>query len=248
MLFKDIGIDREEIPQDILNIEAKTRSNLFAWNGQFSPQFAEAVLSKYAGRDDFVIDPFAGSGTVLCECSARNSACYGTEINFPAYCMAKIYEASNLSISERLSLTDRISSFILYLSMNGRDILSSLLEEIRASRSSFYADVLSALVVIMDIYHNAVSPDFLQDRWNMLGKIITALPYTSRPVKAERCDARTMNLKNDTADFLLTSPPYINVFNYHQKYRLSAEALGYDILGTARSEIGSNRKNRSTDS
>ncbi|NEP05987.1 MAG: hypothetical protein F6K25_26685 [Okeania sp. SIO2G4] len=40
------------------------------------------------------------------------------------------------------------------------------------------------------------------------------------------------------------SIPYINVFNYHQNYRKSAELLGWDLLKIAKSEIGSNRANR----
>ena len=43
---------------------------------------------------------------------------------------------------------------------------------------------------------------------------------------------------------VLTSPPYINVFNYHQNNRRAMEIMGWDILHVARSEIGSNRKNR----
>ena len=39
--FKSIPIDNEEISQSELNIDNKTRSNLFCWNGQFSPQFIE---------------------------------------------------------------------------------------------------------------------------------------------------------------------------------------------------------------
>lgn len=35
--FEAIPIDKFSIPQCDLNIENKTRSNLFAWNGQFSP-------------------------------------------------------------------------------------------------------------------------------------------------------------------------------------------------------------------
>jgi hypothetical protein len=51
-------------------------------------------------------------------------------------------------------------------------------------------------------------------------------------------------LTDGEADFVVTSPPYINVFNYHQQYRRSVEALGWDLLRVARSEIGSNRKHR----
>ena len=41
------------------------------------------------------------------------------------------------------------------------------------------------------------------------------------------------------------SPPYINVINYYQQYRTSAEALGSHVLNAARSEIGSNCRHRS---
>ena len=43
---------------------------------------------------------------------------------------------------------------------------------------------------------------------------------------------------------IITSPPYINVFNYHQNYRAILEAAGWDMLRVASSEFGSNRKNR----
>jgi tRNA1(Val) A37 N6-methylase TrmN6 len=45
-------------------------------------------------------------------------------------------------------------------------------------------------------------------------------------------------------DLIVTSPPYINVFNYHQNHRALMEMVGFNILQVAASEIGSNRKNR----
>ncbi|OQY56938.1 MAG: hypothetical protein DRR08_04130 [Candidatus Parabeggiatoa sp. nov. 2] len=44
---------------------------------------------------------------------------------------------------------------------------------------------------------------------------------------------------------IFTSPPYINVFNYHQNYRAIIESLNIDILRVAQSEFGANRKHRS---
>ena len=59
-------------------------------------------------------------------------------------------------------------------------------------------------------------------------------------------DARSLGIKYKNAvDLVITSPPYINVFNYHQNYRGIIECFGYDILRVAKSEIGSNRKHRS---
>ena len=46
-IFEKIPIDKTSIPQGELDIDNKTRSNLFAWNGQFSPQFVEALLNHY---------------------------------------------------------------------------------------------------------------------------------------------------------------------------------------------------------
>lgn len=244
MSFIDIEIDRKEIPQDILNIDAKTRSNLFTWNGQFSPQFIEALLSEYSSPEFLVIDTFAGSGTTLCECARKGLEAYGTEINVSAFHMAKIYEAANLSDSERNSIIDEINSLILYLSMNSGNILEALTFEIKGSTNTFYAYVLSALVIMMDIFSNEITSEFVLRKWGNLSGIIAKIPHSKKLIRAERRDARNLNIKNDTADMLITSPPYINVFNYHQKYRRSVEALGHNVLRTARSEIGSNRKNR----
>jgi len=57
-------------------------------------------------------------------------------------------------------------------------------------------------------------------------------------------DARKTSLEDGTVDAIITSPPYINVFNYHQNYRSAVELLGWHPLNAAPSEIGANRKHR----
>jgi hypothetical protein len=70
------------------------------------------------------------------------------------------------------------------------------------------------------------------------------LPECGSPITLLNCDARRLPLREHAVGLVVTSPPYINVFNYHQQYRQSAEALGWDLLAVARSEIGANRKHR----
>src|SRR5947208_12976005 len=70
------------------------------------------------------------------------------------------------------------------------------------------------------------------------------MPYTKASLKFFNCDARRLPIQDGLIGLVITSPPYINVFNYHQQYRASVEALGWDLLEVARSEIGSNRKHR----
>ena len=57
-------------------------------------------------------------------------------------------------------------------------------------------------------------------------------------------DARATPLEAQSVEAVVTSPPYINVFNYHQNYRPAAELLGWSPLEAAQSEIGANRKHR----
>ncbi|HPZ06849.1 MAG TPA: hypothetical protein PL110_01930 [Candidatus Eremiobacteraeota bacterium] len=58
--------------QDKLDVRNKTRSNLFNWRGQFTPEFVDYILESFAHADDVVIDPFSGSETVLLECAKKD--------------------------------------------------------------------------------------------------------------------------------------------------------------------------------
>lgn len=243
----------EPLPQASLNIEEKNRSNIFAWRGQFSPQLVESLLAEYCPPDSVVVDPFAGSGTVLHEAARRSLPAFGFEINPSAWCFSKLYELSTLSQEMRreatLELQDQINrEFPLAFFAEDRELGEEEVEEkvIRMSESlSTRAKIIcNALVVLLDIYKNRISSDFVQSRFGSLMSLIRRLPLADRPIKADLQDARALPLPDRSVDFAITSPPYINVFNYHQNYRRSVELLGWNLLRVARSEIGSNRANR----
>ena len=102
----------------------------------------------------------------------------------------------------------------------------------------------SALVVLLDLFNNNITSDLVRSRFHSLAELVRSLPYSAAPIKADLRDARSLPLVDKSVDFVITSPPYINVFNYHQNYRRSVELLGWDVLRVARSELGSNRANR----
>lgn len=241
--FKNIPINHNEIPQSVLNIENKTRSNLFNWNGQFSPQFIEALLEKYAKRDYTIIDPFLGSGTTVSECARKGIKAYGTELNVSAFLMAKTYECANIATDERKELINKINRIISSLENNSQ-ILDTILAYIKNCHIEIITNILSVLIVVADIYNNDVTVELINKKWNWLKNLILSLPYSKASISVERGDSRKLTLADSYADMLITSPPYINVFNYHQKYRKSVEVLGYNVLQIARSEFGANRKNR----
>ncbi len=240
------------VPQSFLNIEDKNRSNLFAWRGQFSPQLIECLLEAYCSPGSVVLDPFVGSGTVLFEAAKKSLPAFGFEINPSAWIFSKLYEFANIPLSAReqaiSELRRKIETEFPIIIFSEQELPPDEVEEriIRVGESiGDKAKILcNALVVLLDIFNNCISSDLIHSRLGALADLVCRLPYSNGLIKADLQDARDLPLENQSVDFVITSPPYINVFNYHQNYRRSVEILGWDLLRVARSEIGSNRANR----
>lgn len=240
----------QPIPQEKLDIIEKTRANLFAWRGQFSPQLIETILSFYCPSNSVILDPFVGSGTVLLEASYLSLEAYGFEINPAAYIMSHTYEFINDSQKKEVlkNLRNIIDQEFPLRIFEVSDQVENLVDKLQNTRNMLpdRSKVLfDALVIILDVCNNKITQEFIQKKFLHLSNIITKLPYSQKPIRVGLSDARSLPLKNNQIDFVVTSPPYINVFNYHQNYRQSAEILGWDLLKIAKSEIGSNRANRS---
>jgi hypothetical protein len=240
------------LPNSILDIEDKTRGNLFTWRGQFSPQLVESLLSAYCERDSVVFDPFGGSGTVLYECAKLGREAHVTELNPAAWILSCTYEFANLTTSERKFAIANVQN-VLFKKIQAfqRDKpiatldLELLIEEFNLkSQTQAEKQIFAAMIVLLDIYTVPATRQRIDLVFRKLSEKVMALPHGQRPVRAYLTDARQTHFKDGQFSFVLTSPPYINVFNYHQNYRASTELLGWDLLKVARSEIGSNRANR----
>ncbi len=239
----------ESIDSSLLDIKNKVRGNLFAWRGQFSPQLVQNLLSSYCPDNVSVFDPFGGSGTVLYECAAENKECYMTELNPAAWILSQIYEFANLSRSSREQSINDVKKFLIknagIFNLGIEPRLSEVVSKFRTSEYDSSAQKLfHALIILLDAGSKVLTQDILGTVFLKLSKIVLGLPFAELPVKSYLLDARRTNIQDKSIGFVITSPPYINVFNYHQNYRLSTELLGWDVLKIARSEIGSNRANR----
>lgn len=241
------------LPQKLLDIEAQRRTNLFAWRGQFSPQLVECLLNAYCLPDSVVLDPFVGSGTVLYEAAVMSLPAYGFEINPSAWSFSKVYEFVNVLPKARKTIIKELQAriedefpIVIFADQSlSRDEVEEKIVRVGASISERAKILCNALVVLLDIHNNQVTNDFVVSKLAALARLVQQLPYSVQKIKVELQDARSLPLEQESIDFTITSPPYINVFNYHQNYRRSAEVLGWDLLRVAKSEIGSNRANRS---
>lgn len=242
------------LPASALNIETKSRSNLFPWRGQFSPQLVESLLRAYAPAGATVLDPFMGSGTVLVEAARLGLAVYGFEINPAAYSLARVYELCARSAGERRALLQaaeaelcRVRPFAFELPLFRSAPSERLVTEIKAgwipeSVDSHVRTLLEAFAVLLNGSDACDNACFRA--WETIRSVVVNLPYAQREVRACFGDARALALPDNSIDVVLTSPPYINVFNYHQNFRTGVERLGWKPLVVARSEIGANRKFR----
>ena len=232
------------LPQGTLDIDEKKRSNGFAWRGQFSPQLVESLISAYCPERAHILDPFSGSGTSLLEAASLGRPATAIEINPAGWLLTRVYTLCNLRSEQIeaaiLSLETEIAR--LWESGNAEEVGNGL--KTVAQTQGAVGIIAGAYVILLDLFANDLTRDHCDKIFSRIAGSIRQLPFALQPLKAIRSDARSLPLPNRSVDFVLSSPPYINVFNYHQHYRSSAELLGYDLLLTARSEIGSNRANR----
>lgn len=254
-LFDDTPLNITDIPQERLDLANKTRSNIFPWRGQFSPELVELLLSSYTNADGLILDPFAGVGTTLLEAGRKNLPCLGTEINPAALVMAETMMFTHKSIglrravlrTARRHLSDKLPEDLPLLSKEPFDFspeegLKELSRQHQRSHAlnNIFSNTLIRFLASKD--RRASSDAFRA--FDQHAQLILNLPHTSADCRVEHCDARKVPLEPHTVSLVLTSPPYINVFNYHQNNRPSMELLGWNLLTVAKSEFGSNRKNR----
>lgn len=253
-ILKNLNI-AQSIDNKAVDIYDKQRSNLFTWRGQFSPQLVENLIQSYGKNDDVLFDPFVGSGTLLLEAALLNLEAYGTELNPAAYGLASIYELTQIDSllrEESIVPIDELISSNINNSLNAKfdvsqysdSVKTSLISALKKTNNASGKIILNALIIGLDFDQKKLDNKILISSWENLKSIIRELPYSNKKIKVQLGDARYTNLPDNYVNLIITSPPYINVFNYHQNYRKSVEAIGYNILEVAKSEIGSNRKFR----
>lgn len=237
--------------QDRLDITNKGRTSVLPWRGQFSPELIEYLIETNCPPNGYIVDPFCGSGTVLYEAALHGMGAHAVDINPAAICLAQFSDICRIGNSERLGLIAEIRDFmrgVCCLAEKGTD------SSIAAEAAVQYLQAGSPTCVSLSVLRAGLLLAFGNQSRTTAKKVLRAsktleaavasAPFTDKPISCEIGDARRVHIKDGCADYVLTSPPYINVFNYHQNYRPITEALGYTPLPMARAEIGSNRKHR----
>lgn len=232
--------------QNRLNISNRSRSSRLPWRGQFSPELVEYLLDLSRSEISSVYDPFCGSGTVLYESLHFGFKAFGLEINPAAWHLSVLSRYSKLSADERLLVKFEINSFATFAS-NALDKVEDLKIQSIISNvlHNFSKLAISAIYILALGNKNYYSNISLKRAVTTVLELLNEIDQTQSVADCYLGDARNSPIADSSIDLVVTSPPYINVFNYHQNYRPAVENLGWNPLKAAPAEIGANRKNRS---
>jgi len=233
-IYAETPLNTSEIPQADLHIATKSRSNPLRWNGQFSPPLVQVLLDHYAAPGSVLFDPFLGSGTVLLEAGLAGLSASGTEINPAAVTLAQTYKCINVPVELRRVHVREISKllqreFLQALPLfqdpgqkpdrqDAEAIKSRLVALLLAVEDRLQYQLLESLIVLLDFYQPDLSADKVFTVWKKLTRLVLGLPFSQQPIEIFHADARETSLPDSSVDLVLTSPPYINVLNYHQQY------------------------------
>lgn len=249
------------LEQTKLDVSIKNRTNIFNWRGQFTPEFVEYILVNFSEKNSIIADPFSGSGTVLQESARLQLSAIGFEINPAAYAMSKFFTFCNFSDTKRKIFCDELEQKLFSSSLMQSNLMVYVEDpDYRTAYSSLldFADVFGKslddklervfflnLLFQSEKDKNLSLKDSIIKSFHYVKKCLLNLPFSEKKIIAFLSDARNTNKEfKNNIDLILTSPPYINVFNYHQNYRGIIEKFNFDLLQVAHSEFGSNRKNR----
>ncbi|MGC8567486.1 MAG: DNA methyltransferase [Caldisphaera sp.] len=276
--MRDKIIKVKEIPNDVgfndtLEIESTNLTyfthGFFKYPCKFIPQIPRWAILKYTNPHDFVLDPFAGSGTTLVEAVLYNRDALGVDFDkfSQLLCKTKTVNLSNDQIeylhgiketlfsekAEKISFKPDIHNIDHWFSEDTITELLNLKEKInqiyiRSKDEKIYNFLLVCFATIIRkcSYADDTSPKpyvstkfkknplpvketFLKTLDSYLRKIDE---YKDRRIGnafliAE--DARRINtsIYDEKVSLAVTSPPYINAFDYVRSLRLENAWLGF---------------------
>lgn len=247
-------IDKSKILASDLDAKSRSRLSAFPWRGQFTPDLVELLFDEYDSGSGLFLDPFVGSGTTISESIRRKRPSVGVEVNPAALELSAVFTLANLPISMRNRIMNSLESIVEEFRAQSEDSVSfpagnrtfahDLAAVVRNQADLHTSQMLSALLLLACGDKDDTDLKRIEKALNQIREVILDLPSSKSSVLLIQGDARDLPVVSNSVGFILTSPPYINVFNYHQNYRSAVELLGWDVLPAARAEIGSNRKHR----
>lgn len=197
---------------------------IYPYKGKFHPQMIRALMNIIKIQNgETLFDPFVGSGTAVLEAQILGVNAIGLDISPLCVLISKVKTESVDVLDEikkykdfylfkkggKEPIDERVKNFYKVAEMMAHSDQS---RRGKNFESSFVSDALKMIASVED-YSNAIKKHNLK-----IGK-----------TKIIEGDARKLNLKDESVDGIITSPPYSIALNYVANDAHSLKALGYDL-------------------
>ena len=197
---------------------------IYPYKGKFHPQMIRALMNIIKIQNgETLFDPFVGSGTAVLEAQILGVNAIGLDISPLCVLISKVKTESVDALDEIKKYKDfylfkkggkepsdeRVRNFYKVAEMMAHSDQS---RRGKNFESSFVSDAIKMIASVED-YSNAIKKHNLK-----IGK-----------TKILEGDARKTNLKDESVDGIITSPPYSIALNYVANDAHSLKALGYDL-------------------
>jgi len=226
-----------------------------AYVGRIKPSMAHWIIKAASKKGDTILDPFCGVGTVVLEADLMGRIGMGVDLNPYPFTITRAKFNRN-PLEEELRWLDSIDIdtskinlencskdvkkfyhpatlkeiiFIRDLIIKERKyfLLGCLLGIIHGHRIGH----LSAVTSLVIPYNPRTDPEYRAVLPRLKEKVermyLDGFSIKTKS-KAYHADARRLPLDNDSADLIISSPPYFNTLDYVNDNRLRLEFLGFD--------------------
>ena len=217
---------------------------IYPYKGKFHPQMIRALLNYLQMKPgDTILDPFVGSGTSALEAQLLGINCIGTDISEVCYLISNVKTKSLNSISEineRFKFLEKQKDGQKRNEKEQLNFISDFVERIDNEICKNFFRVAELITHSDRVRRRKKEPIllFVNNSKKMLKStsdyvnLKQQLNLNLGEVSIDLQDARNLDIKSQTIDGIITSPPYSIALDYVENDKHS-----FSVLGKKTSEI-----------
>lgn len=227
---------------------------IYPYKGKFHPQMIRALLNVIGlKKGDIVCDPFSGSGTTALEAQLLGINFIGIDISPLCVLQGKVKTKSLFVLDKIQEIKNDLLLKLGSSLFNNEENFYKMIETIsNEDVRDFYK--LARLLAVSDNarrgkeFERSFSKNLnmMIDSLKDYVEISEKLKLSLGDVNIKIGDARNLDIKDNSIDGIITSPPYSIALDYVQNDEHSLIDLGYDLVEIREKFIGvrGNGKNR----
>ncbi|HEY60107.1 MAG TPA: hypothetical protein G4N92_05430 [Anaerolineae bacterium] len=221
--------------------------NLFPYRGKFHPQMIKGLLNIIDIKEnEIVLDPMAGSGTLMVEANLLNINAIGVDLSPFCQLMSRV---KTHSLSININRLDNLykKQFEIFNILNQKKIPHNYLNEINIEDYIYYEIFLLAYLDAMGFARRSkknidnLYPIVIERYYRTIRNFNLArndLELNIGTSKVLLGNALNLDIPDNSVDGVITSPPYSFAIDYIDNDQPQLEYLNYDISSLKIDMIG----------